>query len=93
MDEETVAPAIEEELEDRARRGEMEIERAIDKLELPSPAGEQTIQRREEWLQREGADGNIERGEAEFAGKRTAARGFDVENPVRDVVIAIAVLR
>jgi hypothetical protein len=93
VDEQTVAPALEEEFEDRAARREVQVEGPIDELELRRPARQQAIERGEEWLDRECAHRNVERRKTELAGERTAARGFDVKNAMRQVVVGIKLVR
>jgi len=47
----------------------------------------------EEGVERELADGHVERGEAEFAGERAAARGFEVDDAMGEVVVVVKIVR
>ena len=84
--------ALEEEFEDGLADGDVEVERAVNELELFHAAIEQPLQ-----LLEQGGQGNlphrdVERRQAEFAGERAAARRLDVDDAVRDVVVGVKVV-
>ncbi len=89
VEEEVGAQPVEEELEDRAGGGCVQVEGAVYELESEQPAIEQLLELVEEGREREPAHRRVEGGEAELAGKRAAAGGFDVHDPVCDVGLGV----
>ena len=71
---------------------DVEIERAVNELELLHTAIEQALQLFEQGGQRNLPDGNVERRQAELARERTAARGLDVNDAMRDVVVGVKIV-
>ena len=65
--------AFEEEVENRLADSQVQIERPIDKLELPDAAIEQRLHRRQKRFELRLPDGNFEGRQAELAGKRATA--------------------
>ena len=91
--EEVAGPmAFEEELQDRPAGVDVEIERAVHELELPHAAVEQPLQFAEQRGQRRLPHGDVERRQAELAGERAAARGLDIDDAVRDVVVVVEIV-
>ena len=64
---------FEEEVENRLADSQVQIERPIDKLELPDAAIEQRLHRRQKRFELRLPDGNFEGRQAELAGKRATA--------------------
>jgi hypothetical protein len=87
MQEEVGRQAVEEELQDGQRAVDLQVEGAVDELEVARPAPVEPVQRGEEAGLLEGPGGLIQRTEAELALERAAARGFDVEQAVRQIVV------
>lgn len=75
-------PVPEENPGNRLAGGGIQVEGAIDKLELQDAAGQQPLQRRQKRLQRKLPDGHIDRGLAEFTGEWAAARGLKGDVPI-----------
>lgn len=92
MDKKAGAPAIEKELENGGAGGEIEVEGAINKFELAGAAVEKFLQSLDQGGKRELADGNVERGEAEFAGERATARGFDIKDAMGEVFVGVEII-
>ena len=84
--------AREEEFEDGPAGGDVEIERAVNELELLHAAVEEPLHFAEEFVQRNLPDGDVERRQAELAGERTAARRLDVNDAMREVVVGVKVV-
>ena len=72
----------EEELEDAHRGRRLEVERAVDELEVTRAALVQVRQFGQQRLERKGPGGPVQGGQAELALERTAARCLDVDRPV-----------
>jgi hypothetical protein len=89
VEEEAVVPAIAEEAEDGTAGGEVEVEGAIDELEMPGAALEESVHGGEERFQGKGTDGEVEGGQAELAGEGATTGGFHVEDAMGEVVIGI----
>lgn len=87
-----VAMAAEEEFEDGACDVDVQVEGAIDEFEVARAAVQEALEGGQERFQREGADGDVEGGQAEFAGERAAAGGFDVEDAVGEVLVGVFVV-
>ena len=83
----------EEELEDAHRGRHLEVERAVDELEVARAALVQARQFGQQRLERKGPRGPVERGQAELALERAAARGLDVDRPVRQVRVGVLAVR
>ena len=92
VEEQAVDPAIEEELEDGAARFEGEIEGAIHELEGAGTALQEGIEGGEEAIEVDGANGDIERGEAKFAGERASAGRLHIEDAVGEVFRGVGVV-
>ncbi len=84
--------AREKEFENGSAGGDVEIERAVNELELFQAAIQKLLHLAEEFLQRHLPHWNVERRQAEFAGERAAARRLDVNDAMRDVVIGVKVV-
>lgn len=93
VEEQAFGPAVAEEAEDGAADLEVQVEGAVDELEVARPAIEQALHGVEEAVEGERPDGNLEGRQAELAGERTAAGGFDVEDPVGEVGVGVLVVR
>src|ERR1017187_598625 len=85
--------AGEEKFEDGFAGGDVEIERAIHKLELFHAPVEQALHLFEKSGQGNLAHGNVERRQTKLAGERTAPRCLNVNDAVREVVIGVKVVR
>ena len=93
MNEQTGSISFVEELQNGFTDVEVQIERAVNELELSRAALEQTLESLHQHGQGELTHRNIERREAEFAGKRTAARRFRVNHPMGHVFIRVKKIR
>lgn len=93
MEEEPVAPVLAEEAEDGAADGQVQVEGAIDELELAGAAVEQALETGEEGFERELAHRDVERREAELAGERATSGGLDIEHAVGEVVVVVVGVR
>ena len=71
---------------------DVEIERAVNELELLQSAIQQLLHFAEEFVQRNLPHRNVERRQAELAGERAAARRLDINDAMRDVVISVKVV-
>lgn len=92
VDEETLGPALEEELEDAAGDDGVEVECAVDELELADAPIQERLHGPEEAVERELADGNVERGQAELAGEGATTGGLDIDHPVGAVAFVVEVV-
>src|ERR1035441_5837816 len=92
VEEEAGPVPFEQELQYRLAGVDIEVEGPIHKLELLHAAVQQPLQVLQQHGQRCLPHGNVERREAELAGEGAAARGFDVDNAVRDVLVVIEVI-
>src|SRR5205823_11829216 len=72
MDEQAGPVALMKKLKDGFADADIQVERAVNKLEKLHPTLEQSIERIQQGGQRELPHRNVQRGEAEFAGERTA---------------------
>ena len=72
---------------------DVEIERAVNELELFHAAIQQPLQLFEQGGQGNLPHRNVERRQAKLARERTAARRLDVDDAVRDVVVGVEVVR
>src|SRR5258706_10265382 len=84
---------FQEKLQQRPARAQVQVEGAIDKFEMLHAAIEQPLQFRQQRRQGRLPHRNIERRKAEFAAKRTAARSFDVNHPMRYVAFVVELVR
>src|SRR4030065_1659396 len=74
-----------------ARAGfDIEIESAIDELEVARAAFIQPRHFAEEQIEIERPSGLVERGQAKLALERAAARGFPIQNAGCDIIIGVA---
>ena len=85
--------ACEKKIENGFADADVQVEGAVHKLELPHAAINQSLHLFEQDGQRNLAHGNVERRQAKLAGERTAARGFDVDDPMRNVVVGVEIVR
>ncbi len=85
--------ALQEELEDRDARLDVEVERAVDELEVRQPAVVEPLHARQEVGERRFAHAFVERRQAELARERAAARRLDVDDAVRDVDVVVLRIR
>ena len=92
MKEETGLVALEKEFENGAADIDVQVEGAVDELELFHTALEEAFESGEQLRQGGLPDGNVQGGEAEFAGKGAAARGLDVNDAMGDVLSGIEVV-
>ena len=72
---------------------DVQVESAIHEFEMAHAALMQHLQFGQERLQRKGPSGLIQRRQAELAFERTAARSFDVNQTVGDVLVGIEPIR
>jgi hypothetical protein len=84
--------SVEEELEDGGAGFEVEVEGAVNEFEGSCAAVEEALHRGEKFFQRELSDVVVERGETEIAVEWAAARRFDVDNAVCDVVVGVTIV-
>ena len=70
----------------------VEIEGAVHKLELPHAAVEQALQVLEQRGQGSLPHRDVERREAELARERAAARGLDIDDAVRHVLVVVEIV-
>ncbi len=89
MDEQIITQALKEKLEYRQAGGHLQVEGAVDKTEMPGAAVVQTLEFAEKTFHLEGPCGLVQRGQAEFAFERAAARSFDINETARDVFIRV----
>ena len=89
MQEEVRRQAVEEKLQDAQRAVDLQVEGAVDELEVAGATLEQIVQRRQEALFLESPGRLVEGAETELALERAAARGFDVEQAMRQIVGAV----
>ena len=82
-----------EKLQNRFADADVQVEGAVHKFELFHAAVEQSLESVEQRGQGKLPHGNVQGRQAEFAGKRTAARGFHVNHPMRHVVLGVQVVR
>ena len=82
-------PAIQEELQDGGARRQMQIEGPVHELELRGSAVEQALHRRQKGIERKCAHGQVERRQTKLAGEGTAARGFDVNHALGEILIRV----
>src|SRR5438445_12550648 len=92
MEEEAGLIAIQEKLQQSSAGIEIQIEGAIDELELPYPSFQKPFQLCEKRFQRDLPHRNIQRGQAKLATEWTAARGLNVNNAVRDVFVIVNIV-
>ena len=83
---------FEQELQDRPAGFQVEIEGPIHELELPHAPVEQALEVIEQRRQRRLPHRDVQRGQAELAGERAAARGLDVDDAVRHVLVIIEIV-
>jgi hypothetical protein len=81
--------AVEKKLQNCFAGGDVEVEGAVHKFELFRAPVQQLLQMLEKIGQGNLANGNVERGKAEFARERTAAGGLDIKNAVGNVVVRV----
>ena len=80
---------VEEELEDGFGGIQIQIEGAVHELEAIEAAVEELLHLSKERIERNVADGDIERGETEFTFERAAARGLDVDDAMGEIVVGV----
>ena len=73
-------------------RQDVQVERAIHKLELLQAALQKFLHRREKFVQRHLPHRNVERRQTKFAGERTAARRLDIHDAVREVRLRVILI-
>src|SRR2546429_8511984 len=69
------------------------MERPTANIDPPQPAVEQPLHRREKIVQRHIPHRHVERGETELALERTPARRLDIDHAMREVFIAVKLIR
>ena len=84
---------VEEELEDGGAGFQIEVECAVNEFELAVAAVEKTLHGSEKSVERELTDRFVEGGETELTFVRTTARGFDVNDAMREVVVGVKIVR
>ncbi len=84
---------VQKKLQDAHRMLDLQIERAVDKLEAAGTALVQALQRRQHAVKLKAPSGFVERTEAKLALERAATRGFHIQQAVRQVGIRIFVIR
>ena len=84
---------IKKELQHRKSRRRLQVEGAIDETEMPRTAIVQHSQLRKQRGHIKGHRSLVERGETELAAKRAAARGFDIEKPIAQVLVGVERIR
>ena len=89
MHEQSFAIPVEEKLQDGRAELQVQVEGAVDKLELPATAVEQLLHFGEECFEWRVAHRRVERRETELTFKRTPARRLDIDDPMRDVFIGV----
>jgi len=82
----------EKEFEDGLAPAGVEIERAVNELELFQSTDPKLLHLAEKFLQRRLPDGNVERRQAKLAGEWAAARRLDVNDAMRDVAVGVEVV-
>jgi len=85
--------AIEKEPQDAQREIDFQVESPIDEFEIARPAPVEHIHLAKEDFQVEGPGRLVQRTQAELALERTTARGFDIEQTVRQIGIGIFAIR
>lgn len=70
----------------------MEVEGPVDELELAHAPIEERLHGVKEAVERELADGDVERGQAELAGEGATTGGLDVDDPVGAVAFVVEVV-
>src|SRR4029077_16503223 len=85
--------ALEQKFENRSASADVEIESAIHELELLHTPFKQPFQPRQQRRQGNLPNRNIQRREAKFTSERTPPRCFDVNNPIRHILLVIQIVR
>src|SRR4051794_424395 len=80
---------VEEELQDGLGDREVQVERAVDELELAEAAVEERPHRGEEIVQRHVAHGDVEGRQAKLTLERAPPRGLNVNDAVGEVVVGV----
>ncbi|GIX50325.1 MAG: hypothetical protein KatS3mg132_519 [Limisphaera sp.] len=80
---------MEQELQNGAGNAEVQVEGAVDELEMAGAAVHEPLQCRQEGLKREGPDRDVEGRKAEFTGERAAAGRLDVKDAVGQVLVGV----
>src|SRR5579872_6149489 len=93
MDEEAELIMIEKKLKERLAGAEIEVEGAVNKLELTNAAAQQFLQILQQRRQRELPHRNVERRQAKLAREGAAAGRFDVNDSMRHVLIIVQTVR
>ena len=86
-------PGFEKELQNPPADTRIEIERAINKLELSATPVEQRLHLGNKRLQRKLPHGNIEGREAELAFVGTAARRLDIHDAMGQILVRVKRIR
>ncbi len=92
VEEQIRGEAVEEEVQERLAGLEIEVEGAVDELEMPEALIEEVLELMKQGVEGEGADGGVEGGQAELAGIRAAAGSFDIDDAVLDVLGGVEVV-
>ena len=92
MQEQAGTVSVEEEAENFRGGFNVEIESAIHELELPAIPVEEALHGGKETVARKVSDGCVERGETEVAAERATARGFDIDDPVGNIVVSVEIV-
>ena len=93
VEEQAVVMAIQKKLQDGFARRDVQVEGAVNKFELAHAAVEEFLQFGQEGGQRELPHRHVEGGEAKFAGERTAAGRFDINDAVGDILLVVQFVR
>src|ERR1044071_8772291 len=85
--------AVQKELKQRAAHTHVQIKCPVHELELADSARDELLQVRHQRVERELPHWNIQRGQTEFALKRTATRSLDVNEAVGNIRVVIERVR
>lgn len=88
-----VAHARQEKFHDGDTGADFQVERAVYEFEIARAALVQIIHGSQESFQFERRGSLVQRRQTEFAFERTAARGFDIDHAVLDVLVAVTGVR
>src|SRR5687767_14023642 len=92
MEEQPGPIALQVEIEQRFADVQVQVEGAIDELELRDAAVKQALKMAQQFIERRLAHGNVERRQTKFAGERTTTRRFDVNDAMRDVLVVVQIV-
>ena len=93
MQEQPLVQSLQKEIENPRADFGVEIEGAIHEFEVAHAPLVEPLHLGQKRLQRKRPSGLVQRRQTEFALERAAARGFDVDQPVGDVLVGIKPIR